>query len=745
MARLIVISNRLPFSIKAGAEPGSYDFVPSAGGLVSALSSYIERRLAEDPQFECVWVGWPGGTVEASDQEAVRSRMRLEHRAQPVFLTEAEMDSFYHGFCNSTLWPLFHYFPSYTAYSEEQWETYQRVNRIFCETALDVIQPGDVVWVHDYQLLLLPKMLRERGGDVQIGFFLHIPFPSFEIFRYLPGRWRHDLLEGMLGSDLIGFQIHDYAQYFLRSVFRTLGFEHHFGEITMGAEVRRAEAFPIGIDFDRFMDTARSPEVAEQRQQIEAGLRGRMVIFSVDRLDYTKGLLHRLRGYESFLETYPEWRGRVVFILNVVPSRAEVDQYQRMKHELDELVGQINGAYGSVDWVPILYQFRALGFSEMVALYNLANVALITPLRDGMNLVAKEYLASKPDGTGVLILSEMAGAARELGEALLINPNHRKEIAEALHEAVLLDPAEQARRNRPMQERLQAYDAKRWVGHFLGSLSRVKGRQGKLATHHLAGSLRDAFIAQYSQARRRLVLLDYDGTLVPFASQPHLAAPDAALLQLIDGLTRNERNHLFIISGRDRKTLDEWFSGIPLRIIAEHGAWVRSGAGEWKLLKPVASKWKDHLAPLIRLYVDRVPGSLLEEKDYSLAWHYRGADPELGELRAKELVDELVSYTANFDVQVLEGKKVVEVRNSGVNKGAAALGCVASVEPDFIFAVGDDQTDEDLFRALPKSAFTVRVGIPHSNATYHLKDHLEVRELLGALVGACQPGAATAR
>jgi trehalose 6-phosphate synthase/phosphatase len=733
MSRLIVISNRLPFSIKSGAEAGVYEFVPSAGGLVSALSSYIQRRSAEDPQFECIWVGWPGGTVQLSDQATVRSQMMREQRAVPVFLTEAEMDSFYHGFCNSTLWPLFHYFPSYTGYSEEQWQTYQRVNRIFCETALGVIEPGDVVWVHDYQLLLLPKMLREHAGDVQIGFFLHIPFPSFEIFRYLPARWGRALLEGMLGSDLIGFQIHDYTQYFLRSVFRTLGFEHHLGEITMGAEVRRAEAFPIGIDFERFMVTAQSPEVAELRQQLESGLRGKKAIFSVDRLDYSKGLLHRLRGYESFLETYPEWRGRVVFILNVVPSRGEVEQYQRMKHELDELVGQINGAYGSVDWVPILYQYRSLGFNEMVALYNLAPIALITPLRDGMNLVAKEYLASKPDSTGVLILSEMAGAARELGEAVLINPNHRQEIADALHEAVLLGPEEQVRRNRPMQERLQSYDAKRWVTNFLGSLARIKGRQGKLATHHLAGTLRDAFLAEYGRARRRLVLLDYDGTLVPFASQPHLAAPDSGLLELVGRLTRDERNQVFIISGRDRKTLDEWFSGIPLRIIAEHGAWLRSTAGEWKLLKPVARKWKEHLAPLIQLYVDRVPGSLLEHKDYSLAWHYRAADAELGDIRAKELVDELVSYTANFDVQVLEGKKVVEVRNSGVNKGAAALGCVASVEPDFIFAVGDDQTDEDLFRALPKTAFTVRVGIPHSNATYHLKDHLEVRELLRTL------------
>lgn len=735
MTRLIVISNRLPFSLKAGDREEEYELVPSAGGLVSALSSYIERRSAEDPHFEYLWVGWPGVSVPPNHESGVSARMRAR-RAHPVFLTEAEMDAFYHGFCNSTLWPLFHYFPSYTQYSEEQWETYQRVNRLFCEACLGVIRPGDVVWVHDYHLLLLPQMLRERGHGAQIGFFLHIPFPSFEIFRYLPTRWGRALLEGMLGADLIGFQTHDYTQYFLRSVFRTLGFEHHFGEITMGAEVRRAEALPIGIDFKRFMETAASAEVGELRQRIEAGLGGKKAIFSVDRLDYTKGLLHRLRGYECFLESYPEWRGRVVFILNVVPSRAEVEQYQRMKHELDELVGQINGAFGSVAWVPILYHYRSLAFREMVALYNLAPIALITPLRDGMNLVAKEYLASKPDGTGVLILSAMAGAARELGEAVLVNPNHRQEIAEALHEAVRMDPDEQVRRNRPMQERLQRYDAERWVDNFLGALARIKGRQGKLATHHLVGQLRNELAARYRQGQRRLILLDYDGTLVPFASQPHLAVPDAALLQLIRGLTRDEKNHVFIISGRDRKALDTWFAGVPLRIVAEHGAWIRAASGEWKLLKAVAHDWKERLAPLIQLYVDRVPGSLLEEKDYSLAWHYRRADPELGEIRAKELIDELVSYTANFDVQVLEGKKVVEVRNSGVNKGAAAVGCVASVEPDFIFAIGDDHTDEDLFRALPKGAFTVRVGVPHSHATYNVKDYVEVRELLNVLVQA---------
>lgn len=735
MSRLIIISNRLPFSVKPNADaPDGYEFTASSGGLVSALASYLERRTAEDPDFRSIWVGWPGATIDPAHEAAITERALGEKNALPVYLSEPDMNDFYHGFCNSTLWPLFHYFPSYVKYDERHWETYQRVNRAFTDALLAIVRPDDVIWVHDYQLLLMPQMLRQALPDARIGFFLHIPFPSFELFRQLPSTWRVEILRGMLGADLVGFHTHDYTQYFLHSVFRTLGHEHHLGEITMGGGLRRAEAFPIGIDFDKFMTAAASPEVAATRAKLEAGLSGKKAIFSVDRLDYSKGLLHRLRAYETFLELYPDWRGRVVFILIVVPSRAEVEQYQLMKHELDELVGRINGAYGTVEWVPILYQYRSLDFNELVALYNLSPIALITPLRDGMNLVAKEYLASKPDGSGALVLSEMTGAARELGEALLVNPNHRGEVAAVLKEALELSPAEQVRRNVPMQERIKSYNAERWVANFLTGLDRIKKRQGKLATSHLKGNALDALVSRYHESHRRLILLDYDGTLVPFAAQPHLASPDEDVLRLLHRLSSDDRNRVFIVSGRDRPLLDKWFQGLHIQIIAEHGAWIRDPAGTWSLLKPLAHDWKDHIRPLLKVYVDCVPGSLLEEKDFSLAWHYRRADPELGASRAKELIDDVVSYTANFDVQVLEGKKVVEVRNSAVNKGGAALHALETVQPDFVLAAGDDQTDEDLFRALPRSANTIRIGQPHSLATFHLQDHQEMRRVLGKLL-----------
>jgi trehalose 6-phosphate synthase/phosphatase len=681
-------------------------------------------------------VGWPGAAVPEPEQARVRALALEQHVASPVFLSEEDTRDFYQGFSNATLWPLFHYFPSYVEYNPKQWEAYVRVNGLFRDAVLAVLRPGDTIWVHDYQLMLLPAQLRAAMPDTAIGFFLHIPFPSYELFRLLPAPWKRELLAGMLGADLVGFHTHEYTQHFLHSVFRVLGWDHQLGQIALEEQVRRADTFPIGIDYERFMEAAASPAVLRRRAELELGIRGNSLIFSVDRLDYTKGILNRLRGFADFLVRYPEWHKRVVFALTVVPSRTEVRQYGRMKKELDERVGRINGRFGSTEWVPILYQYRPLDFDSLVALYALAQTALITPLRDGMNLVAKEFLASKTDATGVLILSEMAGAARELGEALIVNPNHGSEIADALHQALTMEPEEQVRRNRPMQERLKAYDARRWADHFLSTLQKVKAQQGQLATRHLSARVEDDIVHRYATARHALILLDYDGTLVPFAPQPHLATPDNQLLELLAALMRCGPDSVFLVSGRDRATLGAWFGALGVGTIAEHGAWVRRHGSDWRLLKPLPCHWKERIAPILRTYVAQVAGSLFEEKEFSLAWHYRRCDPELGAQRAKELIDELTHYTANLDVQVLEGKKVVEIRNSGVNKGAAALMVASELPADFVLAVGDDQTDEDLFRALPPDAISIRIGAPFSHARYRLNDHRDVRRLLARLVAA---------
>jgi trehalose 6-phosphate synthase/phosphatase len=728
--RLLVVSNRLPFSVQRTDK--GVELVASSGGLVSALSGYLEKRKLEQPELEFVWAGWPGAELSPEETQQLRTDAVERHGAYPLSLDAADMDSFYHGFCNGTLWPLFHYFPSYATYHEQDWETYRRVNEQFCDEIAQLAQPGDEIWVHDYQLLLLPSLLRKRLPAASIGFFLHIPFPSFEVFRQLPTRWRRELLEGVLGADLMGFHTHDYAQHFLHSVFRTLGYEHYLGQLNVAGVLKRVETFPIGIDYARFREAAASAEVAEARSRMAAGLAHRRVIFSVDRLDYSKGILHRLRGFEAFLSSFPEYVGKVSFVLLVVPSREQVARYQRMKQELDELVGQVNGRFGAVDWVPIVYQYRSVPFTELVALYNLADVALITPLRDGMNLVAKEYVACKPEGNGVLILSDMAGAARELGEALQINPNHTREIAEAIQEALTMPPADQARRMRAMQGRVQSYDAERWVDSFLSALRRTKERQGRLATRHLSGAPLSSVLSRHREAAESVLLLDYDGTLVPLAATPADAVPDRELLELLRQL-QTPTQTVYVISGRDHRSLAEWFRDVPIRLVAEHGAWQRDAQGNWSMPKPLPDHWKKQLRPLVQSYVDRVPGSSLEEKDYALAWHYRlAADQELAGQRAKELTDDIVSYTANLDVQVLEGKKAIEVRNSGVTKGVAGAAAIAH-QPQFVFAAGDDATDEDLFRALPRDAVTVFVGGMHSHASYRLYDHHELRGVLRQL------------
>jgi trehalose 6-phosphate synthase/phosphatase len=735
MSRLIIVSNRLPFTLRESQkENGEKDIesAPSTGGLVTALAAYLDRQRSRDPEFESLWVGWPGSELCAELQPRARAVLAEQH-AHPVFLSREDSDDFYYGFCNRTLWPLFHYFTSYVDYDPAFWESYVRVNRAFANAVSELVRPDDTLWIHDYQLLLLPEMLRAAHPQASIGFFLHTPFPSHELFRLLPAAWKQQLLAGILGADLIGFHAHEYTQHFLQCTLRILGRDHRLGRLSVGEQVRHVDTFPLGVDFEKFASTAEQEVVVARSQQIAANLRHVKIVLSVDRLDYTKGLSERLQGYELFLEQHAEWRGKVTFVLLVVPSRVELPRYQQLKEELDERVGELNGRFGTIEWTPIVYQYRAEEFDELVALYRAADVALITPLRDGMNLVAKEYLACKPDATGVLILSELAGAAQEVNEAILINPNHLTEIADALQQALTMTPSEQVQRNRPIRERLRKYDASSWAKEFLASLERVKMQQGELATKQLSAPIRAQLVEAHRAAQRALFLLDYDGTLVPIAARPELAAPDPELLGLLSRLSRDAKNSVFLISGRERAGLAQWFEGIDIGIIAEHGVWLREPKGRFTLTRPLSADWKEQVAPILQLFVSRVAGSFIEEKDYSMAWHYRGANAELGEQRAKELIDELTQFTANRDIQVFEGKKVVEIRNGGVSKGTAALELLRRLEPDFVLALGDDQTDEDLFRALPATATSVHVGSPFSSARYCLSEHRAVRSLLEQL------------
>jgi trehalose 6-phosphate synthase/phosphatase len=730
--RLVTVSNRLPFTVSF--KENVPRFRASSGGLTTGLWSYLRNDKASGAVPDFLWVGWPGAHIAPEHEEAVSEYAQREFKALPVYLQEESMDRYYHGFCNKTIWPLFHYFPSVARYEEEYWREYKRVNQVFCDRLMEVLRPDDMVWVHDYQLMLLPALLRERLPEIPIGFFLHIPFPSFEIFRLLPVAWRQELIEGLLGSSLIGFHTHEYARYFLGCVVRTSGYEHQLGSLTLRDRVVKVETFPMGIDFNRFASAATATETEDRVSELRRRCVGQKVIFSVDRLDYSKGLINRLRGYDLFLKRNPHWRGKVVFIVSVAPSRVGVESYQAMKTELEQTVGRIVGAHGNVHWSPLIYQYRNLGFEDIVALYRLCDVALITPLRDGMNLVAKEFIASRPDKTGVLILSEMAGAAKEMGEALIVNPFHPEEIATALAQGLGMPVEEQIRRNSLLQERLRRYDVNRWAEDFIQTLVSTQQTEAARRARWLTGKAQTALVQQFQAAQRRALLLDYDGTLVPFVENPRAAKPDPELLELLNALCADPANDVAIISGRARADLEEWFGPLPITLIAEHGVCLRAPEGPWQQLKVMTTEWKERVRPILQLYVDRLPGAILEEKEFSLVWHYRRADPEQASQRAKELLDDLADYTRNIDVLVLEGNKVLEVRNTGATKGTAAAHWLSGQTRDFILAVGDDWTDEDLFRSLPPTAYSVRVGLANTAARYHLGSHTGVRRFLRTLL-----------
>jgi len=735
--RILLVSNRLPITIEK--RKGRFYYRPSVGGLATALSSILRK-------YNFLWIGWPGleSRLKAQSKERIALKLSTEYNCYPVFIEKKDVEKFYYGFCNETLWPLFHYFPRTARYDSAQWECYKKVNELFCDKVVEIAKPDDIIWVHDYHLMHLPSLLRKKLPDATIGFFLHIPFPPVEIYRLLP--WRTEILKGLLGADLIGFQTYEYLNNFLSAVLCFLGIDHELGTVIFEERPVKCDVFPISTDFETYFNASNDETVKKEIQKLRNIVGKRRIIFSIDRLDYIKGIPERIEAYETFLMKNPSWHGKVTFILVVSPSRVHTREYQLLHTQINELVGRINGKYGTVDWTPILYLYRTLTSTSLIALYLIADVALITPLRDGMNLVAKEYVAARSDGKGVLILSEMAGAAKELREAIIINPSNKEEVAEAIKRALEMPEEERIARNRVMQERLRSYDINRWVNQFFERLLEIKGFQEFMRARIVDNEIRSRLFTDYCKSSSRLILLDYDGTLVPFQSKPEDAKPDNTLMRILKKLSEDPKNEVVLISGRDRRTLDKWFSGLNISLVAEHGAWImRKGGKEWEVIEPLTSGWKKEILPILRRFVDMVPGSFIEEKDFSLAWHYRNVDTESGILLSQELSNILTHLSANLEIGVLQGSKVIEVKNVGINKGRAALHFLSKKKFQFIMAIGDDFTDEALFRALPSNAYSIRVGMTPSYAKFNLESRDEVIQLLRGLAEVSRTAASAER
>jgi trehalose 6-phosphate synthase/phosphatase len=725
MNRLLIASNRLPVTIQKKKD--KLYFNQSVGGLATGLGSFYKS-------FNSKWIGWCGITSEKvglAEKKIIETKLAKEFSSYPVFLSKRDVELYYSEFCNKTLWPLLHGFTQYATYDRNSWKVYEKVNEIFANSILEIAEPEDTVWVHDYHLMLLPNLLRKKHPNMAIGFFLHTPFPSPDIFRLLP--WREEILHGLLEADLLGFHTYNYVQNFLMTVRRLLGLNHTLGKIIVGNHLAKVDSFPIGIDYQLFADAETKPKVQASITKLSRRLGTTKKILSIDRLDYTKGVLHRLKGFDLFLNSYPGYKGKVTLVLVAVPSRTKVQRYQSLKRNVDELVGKINGDHGKVGWTPIQYMYHSLPFHSLLALYRISDVAMVTPLADGMNLIAKEYIATKTDGKGVLVLSEMAGAVEELREAITVNPNSIEEIAEALKKALSMPEEEQIRRNRTMQERLRSYNIKVWADDFMNSLSQIKKNQKELSAKELGGNIKTKIINDYLRSTSRLIFLDYDGTLVPFAATPEAAKPDAELLTLLTSLAQDSKNEVVIISGRNKEALGAFFKDTKIGLVAEHGAWIRDEKGKWTTTGDFNTDWKEIVKPILERYKRRTPGALVEEKNFSLVWHYRRADPELAAVRVAELKETLYFLTANLKVEIAEGNKIVEVKNAGINKGRAAMNWIGRKQWDFMLAVGDDLTDEDLFRELPDSAYSIKVGLAPSRAKFRFKSQRDVRSLLKSL------------
>jgi trehalose 6-phosphate synthase/phosphatase len=722
MSKVIIVSNRLP--VRIAKENNKLVYHSSEGGLATGLGSIYKEG-------NNLWIGWPGIELKKEkEKEEVKAELGRENMA-PVFLTNQELEVFYEGFSNATLWPLFHYFNQFAIYDQKLYEGYKEVNNKFSDIVVEKAKPGDIIWVHDYQLLLLPQLIREKLPDICIGFFLHIPFPSFEAFRLLP--WRREILMGMLGSDLIGFHTYDDMRHFLSSVSRIGAIPNSKGVVTVESRIVEVDSFPMGIDYQKYHDVASSPETIKREVDYRTSLGKHKLILSIDRLDYSKGIPQRLFALDLFFERFPEFIGIVSMIMIVVPSRDNVGEYKRLKEEIDLLVGRINGKYGTIHWTPIHYFYRSFSLHSLSAFYRMADVALVTPMRDGMNLVCKEYIASKLDQKGVLILSEMAGASKELSDAILINPNDINQMLDAIHQALIMPPEDQIAHIKVMQDSLKRYNIHHWVKIFFERLDNVILRQKSLATRILDDHLIKVIKENYNQASHRILFLDYDGTLTGFYDNPLKAKPDKDLLAILKKLSNDKKNKVIIISGRDRKTLEEWVGSLNMDIIAEHGIWVREKNKEWETFTVLKNDWKDEFRTIFENYVDRTPGSFIEEKDYSLVWHYRKVETGLGELRTRELASHLRYMASDKNLSLLEGDMVVEIKNSEVDKGRAAEQWLHRGHYDFILAIGDDWTDEDTFLAMPEDAITIRVGRSTSQAKYRIDSFRSVREFFKKL------------
>jgi trehalose 6-phosphate synthase/phosphatase len=708
---------------------------PSAGGLASALGAV---------RGESVWIGWPGSVVPDHLQGEVTAKLAKDNHV-PIFLSADEEEDFYGRVCNDTLWPLFHYFGDRLRITPEAWQRYVNVNERFADAIIEHSGPDSRVWVHDFHLMLVPAMLRRRAPSLSVGFFLHTPFPSSEVYRLLPAR--EEVLRGLLGADYVSFQVGDYARHFRSSCLRIIGVDSAPDAIDISGRRVGIGVDPIGIDTAGFRELLADPETARLSAQLEEQYAGRKLVLGVERLDYTKGIPQKLLAYERLLEQDPLLARSTTMLQVLVPSRLESPGYIQQRDEIELLIARINGRFGQPGSTPVEYLHRNISKPALVALYRRADVMMVTPLRDGMNLVAHEFVLCQSESglpgrwRGSLLLSELAGSAQVLPGALLVNPWNVDGVVERLGTALELDLPERRRRLETMAKRVEALDCRKWADGFLTRLGRHSRRdRRRKPPPPVDGEVKQRIERRFLRARARTIMLDYDGTLRELEPHPDLAIPTREIRELLGELAALPDTDVHIVSGRRRRNLEQWFGQLPIHLCAEHGYLARAPGSEWRALLELDLGWMRPIERLLRRVAADVPGAHVERKSISVAWHYREAEPEYGSWRAHELLNDLGQHLAGAPAEILLGHRVIEVRARGVDKGVY----VRDVFPDgkepwrFVMGLGDDQTDHDLLDALPSGSIAGHVGglLPSTRSNGGPRDHIhvvgpgEVRQLL---------------
>lgn len=776
--RVIIVANQLPVKAKRRPDNKGWSFSWDEDSLLL----HVKDGLPED--MEVIYVGSLKVEVDLNEQDDVSQLLLEKFKCVPAFLPPDILARYYHGFCKQHLWPLFHYMLPFSAshgcrFDRYLWEGYVAANNIFSKKVIEVINPDDdYVWIHDYHLMVLPTFLRRRFNRLRMGFFLHSPFPSSEIYRTLPVR--EEILKALLNSDLIGFHTFDYARHFLSCCSRMLGLEYqskrgyigldYFGR-TVGIKI-----MPVGIHMGQIESVLRLADkewrVGELKQEFE----GKTVLLGVDDMDIFKGVNLKILAMESMLKQHPKWQGRAVLVQIANPARGRGKDLEEIEAEIKESVRRINENFGSSNYKPVIFIDRPVSLNERAAYYTIAECVVVTAVRDGMNLTPYEYVVTRQgisnsnmESSGpkksMLVVSEFIGCSPSLSGAIRVNPWNVEATAEALNEAISMSNNEKQLRHEKHYRYVSTHDVAYWSRSFFQDLERSCKDHFKRRCWGIGLSFGfrvvaldpnfrklsiDTIVSAYAKAKNRAVLFDYDGTIMPQTSINK--SPSQEVISVINQLCGDFKNTVFVVSGRGRESLGKWFSPCKkLGIAAEHGYFIRWGEEEkWEICDQGNNfGWMQMAEPVMNLYTEATDGSYIEKKESALVWHHQDADPGFGSSQAKELLDHLESVMANEPVAVKSGQFIVEVKPQGVSKGLVAEKIFASMseggrKADFVLCIGDDHSDEDMFEIIGNamnrgvisantSVFACTVGQKPSKAKYYLDDTTQVTTMLEAL------------